>query len=248
MNPRYQINESKREINALRSKSENRQQREQLLEEREHEITKQKNELNEKKNLIEKNSKIEPIKTYKIPPLIGLNNLGLTSYKNSILQCLSQTESLTNFFLKEKNKNSIFNNNIALKNKNEPQLCPHYYNLIQNLWAKNGPKSFSPYNFMNIIENMTKNNPLSFRANEAGDAKDFIIFILEELHKELKKAMKSSNNQQQIPFNQYDRQSTLNHFIEEFKEGCSIISDEFLDLMKLILYACFVKKIIIQKD
>ena len=188
------------------------------------------------------NKKEEPIKTYKIPPLIGLNNIGSTCFKNSVLQCLSQTPSLTNFFLRDSSKNSIFNNNVAIKNKNQPQLCPAYYNLIQNLWAKNGPKSFSPHGFMNVIENMTKNNPLSFKANEAGDAKDFIIFILEELHKELKKAMKPSNNQQQIPFNQYDRQSTLNHFIEEFKEGCSIISDEFFGFNETNTICMFCKK------
>ena len=203
----------------------------------------QNNKVNENKNNNKNiNKKVQPIKTYKIPPLIGLNNIGSTCYKNSVLQCLSQTPSLTNFFLRDTSKKSIFNNNVALKNKNQIQLCPAYYNLIQNLWAKNGPKSFSPNAFMNVIENMTKNNPLSFKANEAGDAKDFIIFILEELHKELKKSMKSNNNQQEIPFNQYDRKSTLNHFIEEFKESCSIISDEFFGFNETNTICMYCKK------
>ena len=203
----------------------------------------QNNKVNENKNNNKNiNKKVQPIKTYKIPPLIGLNNIGSTCYKNSVLQCLSQTASLTNFFLRDTSKKRIFNNNVALKNKNQIQLCPAYYNLIQNLWAKNGSKSFSPNAFMNVIENMTKNNPLSFKANEAGDAKDFIIFILEELHKELKKSMKSNNNQQEIPFNQYDRKSTLNHFIEEFKESCSIISDEFFGFNETNTICMYCKK------
>ena len=205
----------------------------------------QKSKMNEnnKQNL---NKKEEPIKTYKIPTLIGLNNIGSTCYKNSVLQCLSQTASLTNFFLRDSSKNSIFNNNIAIKNKNAPQLCPAYYNLIQNLWAKNGTKSFSPNGFMNVIENLTKNNPLSFKANEAGDAKDFIIFILEELHKELKKSVKSNktnNNQQQVNFNQYDRNNAFTHFIEDFKEGCSIISDEFFGFNETSTICLYCKKV-----
>jgi len=211
----------------------------------------QKNKMNDNNNQKQKmhennnqnfNKKVEIIKTYKSPPLIGLNNIGSTCYKNSVLQCLSQTESLTNFFLRESSKNSIFNNNIALKNKNAPQLCPAYYNLIQNLWARNGPKSFSPTDFMNVIENLSKNNPLSFKSNEAGDAKDFIIFILEQLHKELKKSVKTNNNMQQIPFNQYDRKNTFNHFFEEFKEGCSIISDEFFGFNETNTICMYCKK------
>ena len=42
---------------------------------------------------------------------------------------ISQTKSLTNYFLNEKNKDKIINNNIALKNKNNYQLSPIYLEL-----------------------------------------------------------------------------------------------------------------------
>ena len=64
--------------------------------------------------------------SYLFPSLIGLNNIGAASFINSTLQCLSQTEGLTNFFLNKKNKKRIFNNNIALKNKNDNQLSPFF--------------------------------------------------------------------------------------------------------------------------
>ena len=54
--------------------------------------------------------KIEPLKSYIYQPLIGLNNIGSTCFKNSVLQCLSQTEDLTNYFLKETSINAIYNN------------------------------------------------------------------------------------------------------------------------------------------
>ena len=105
---------------------------------------------------------IEPIKLYEHPTLIGLNNIGSTCSRNSVLQCLSQTRALTNYFLNEINKDKIFNNNIALKNTNSLQLSPVYYDLIQKLWSKNGEKSFSPKYFMKILEEMSKNDVFKF--------------------------------------------------------------------------------------
>ena len=158
------------------------------------------------------------------PKLRGLNNIGATCFMNATLQCLSQTKALTNYFLNEKNRNKIINNNIALKNKYELQLCPVYYELIQKLWEENGPKSISPNNFMNIIEKM---NPL-FKKGQAGDSKDFIIYILEQLHKELKKAVSSANNNNvNKPLDQYNKYNAFMHFFEEFSKECSIISDIF---------------------
>ena len=93
---------------------------------------------------------------------------------NSTLQCLSQTKSLTNFFLNKKHLDRIINNNIAIKNKNSLQLSSAFLELINKLWEKNGIKSFSPTKFMNIINNM---NPL-FKAGQAGDAKKFICCCL----------------------------------------------------------------------
>ena len=131
-----------------------------------------------------------PLDIYKNPPLIGLNNIGATCFMNSTLQCLSQTKELTFYFLKEENEKKIINNNIALVNKNAYQLSPIYLELIKQLWDEKGEISFSPYNFMNVVEKM---NPL-FKQGQAGDSKDFIIFILEQLHKELKKPVNNGSN------------------------------------------------------
>ena len=154
---------------------------------------------------------------------------------NATLQCLSQTEALTNYFLKEKNKERIINNNIAKKNKNENQLSPDYLELIKELWKVNGQKSFSPYNFMNKVNAMNelfkKGNAMNelFKKGEAGDAKDFIIFILEQLHNELKQPIKinEKNKIEQIPLNQYDKINAFNNFFEDFKKETSILTDIF---------------------
>ena len=171
-----------------------------------------------KSSIVSQESFIEDSK----PILIGLNNIGATFFMNSILQCLSQTKSLTDYFLNDKNADRIINNNIQLKNKEELQLSPVYCDLIKKLWDKNGPKSISPKNFMNIIEKM---NP-KFKQGQAGDSKNFIIFVLEQLHKELKRPI-SGINQLDIALDQYNRLNAFNHFFNDFKKECSIISDTF---------------------
>ena len=184
------------------------------------EIKEQKQENNEDEKKI-KNISINDL--YESPTLIGLNNIGATCFMNSTLQCLSQTKELTNYFINEKNKEKIINNNIASNNKNALQLSPVFADLIQKLWDKNGPKAFSPYIFMNTVNNM---NPL-FKTGHAGDAKDFIIFILEQIHKELKKSVQLNNDTNAQLLDQYNRDTALNFFFNDFKSNCSIISDIF---------------------
>jgi len=166
----------------------------------------------------------DPMILFTKPTLIGLNNIGATCFMNSTLQCLSQTKEITIYFLKPKNKNEIINNNISCQNKNEYQLSPVFLELIQNLWDKNGPKSFSPNKFMNTVN---EKNPL-FKTGQARYAKDVIIFILEQLHKELRKSINSNNNNLiSEPLNQYDKNNALNYFFQDFKNQVSIISDIF---------------------
>ena len=61
------------------------------------------NEIINKKPKLKLNLK-NPLALFKNPTLIGLNNIGATCFINATLQCLSQTEELTKYFLKEKKK------------------------------------------------------------------------------------------------------------------------------------------------
>ena len=176
-----------------------------------------------KKELKEEGKVLQSIQLYTKPTLVGLQNIGATCFMNATLQCLSQTKGLTNYFLKEGNYSKIINNNIALSNPKDYQLSPLYYELIQNLWKSEGPKYYAPYNFMKRVNDM---NPL-FKKGEAGDAKDFIIFILEQMHKELSKPLKIKNIKETTTLNQYDKNITFMNFFNDFTKSTSIISDLF---------------------
>jgi len=166
----------------------------------------------------------KPIELYIQPTLIGLNNIGATCYMNATLQCLSQTEDLTNYFLLKKSEKYINSINEQLLSKNECCLSKVYLELVQKLWDKKSKEhTFSPKVFMETVTGM---NPL-FKKGDPGDSKDFIIFILEQIHRELKRPINSNNIKKVEPLNQYEKQNAFNNFFEDFKNECSIISDVF---------------------
>ena len=161
-------------------------------------------------------------KENKDPTLFGLKKIRNLPFMNSILQCLSQTKSLSNYFLKESNRN-------ALQNKNKLQLSPLFLDIIQYLRQINRDKSYSNYDLKNRIEEI---NPL-FKNLQENNIKDFIIFILENLHSELKKQLKSPLNDNpnfSVPNNEYEQNKVFNHFYREFQNECSIISDIFFGI------------------
>ena len=150
---------------------------------------------------------------------------------NATLQCLSQTEDLTNYFLdEERSSEKIKNNNIAIKNRNALQLTPVYLELVKQLWDKNSVRKYiEPKRFMKTVEEM---NPL-FKLGQAGDSKDFIIFLLEQFHTELKKSLINDNNQEETQMiNQYDKNEAFNNFFDDFKKQISIISDIFFGVIE----------------
>ena len=152
--------------------------------------------------------------------IIGLNNIGATCYMNSTLQCLSNTDELTKYFLTEfayepNNNNKIMSN--------------AYYNLIQNLWNKNNNnKSFSPDEFK---EKLSQENPL-FKGIAANDSKDLIQFLIERLHNELNVV----NNNYNFDYNQNDQldeQKMKDLFMKELEANYnSIISHLFYGILE----------------
>ena len=89
--------------------------------------------------------------------------------------------------------------------------------------------TFSPYNFIKIIE---KINPL-FKKGQAGNAKDFIIFILERIHKELKDNINNLNLNNFNSVYKYDKKIDYKHFYEKFKKNTTIISEIFYGIIEI---------------
>ena len=147
----------------------------------------------------------------------GLQNIGATCYMNATLQCLAHVEKLTKYLLGKKAELKTDKNNHKLSNS--------YLEVLENIWENDTIKDYAPNNFKEIISNM---NPL-FKGVQANDSKDLVIFLLENMHKELNKVIKNNNqNSREEKADQYNFYNSLTVFIKYFKKNFqSIFSDIF---------------------
>ena len=115
----------------------------------------------------------------------GLNNVGLTCYMNSTLQCLLHIPELSFYFLNIYNKFKIANEKIMKKTESKGRIFAEYSVIVNEIFYGSvdffGRNSCSPKKFNDVI---SKLNP-QFSKYESNDAKDLIIYLLQEMHEEL---------------------------------------------------------------
>jgi ubiquitin C-terminal hydrolase len=101
---------------------------------------------------------------------VGIKNLGGTSYLSTVIQCLSNSKKLTDYFLykyEAKNKNLEISNEL--------------YKAFKYLWnCNNNNNPFS----INDLKSIINKNPF-FIGKKTNDIKSLIAFILDKLNKEL---------------------------------------------------------------
>ena len=112
--------------------------------------------------------------------LSGLQNLGCTCFLNSVIQCLSNTEDLTKYFLLNYYQQQM---NMANKLGAFGQFAEKYSNLIKSLWndLNYPPKTINPQLFVNLIRKQFPN----FLPNVQQDAHEFLSLFLDTLHEDI---------------------------------------------------------------
>jgi ubiquitin C-terminal hydrolase len=121
--------------------------------------------------------------------LCGLVNIGNKCFLNSILQCLSHTLKLTDYFTSGGYKDDI---NSTQKMKPEHFVLHSYILTLNAMWSNNEiikPKSF--------IENISKIHKKYFSLQQQ-DSHEFLLFLLDILHKTIKYSVNIDINKNYI--------------------------------------------------
>eukprot|EP01100_Stratorugosa_tubuloviscum_P004923 TRINITY_DN2246_c0_g2_i1.p1 TRINITY_DN2246_c0_g2~~TRINITY_DN2246_c0_g2_i1.p1 ORF type:complete len:1354 (+),score=607.11 TRINITY_DN2246_c0_g2_i1:120-4181(+) len=161
----------------------------------------------------------------KFPGVCGLSNLGNTCFMNSALQCLSNTECLTDFFLTRG-----FEKDINTQNKLGMQgnLAKTYCNLLINMWSGES-SAFSPNEFKWVIGKFAK----QFMGYQQHDAQELLAFLLDGLHEDLNRI----TNKPYIENPDYinDKESSIISWQNFLKRNNSVIVENFYGQLKSTL-------------
>ncbi len=161
--------------------------------------------------------------------LVGLNNIGNTCYMNTALQCLSNCNILTNYFLSDTYKKFI--------NKDNPigsqgKLVEAYAEIVKHLWY-GSEDSIEPNYFKEIIGDVR----YTFKGYQQQDSQELLSCLIDTLHEDLNKVLKKPYivNNDNMKFNNDNEE--FNYYKKIFSaRNQSIIIDLFYGIYKSILY------------
>lgn len=114
--------------------------------------------------------------------VVGLRNLGNTCFMNSCLQCISNTEPLTNYFL-----NSFYAKEVNRVNPlgTKGKLAKTYAKFIKSMWC-DSETVFTPDAIKSAVSSI---NPM-FSGYAQHDSQEFFSFLIDGLHEDLNRIEK----------------------------------------------------------
>jgi len=136
---------------------------------------------------------------------------------NSCLQCLSNTQSLTQYFLKELYEKEINKvNPLGTKGK----LAKNYAKFIKGMWC-DSEGTFSPYNLKAAVSSIA---PI-FSGYAQNDSQEFLTFIVDGLHEDLNRIEKKPYVETMENEDADEKELALDAWLNHSRRNQSIIVD-----------------------
>lgn len=122
-----------------------------------------------------------------LPGSTGLRNLGNTCYINAIIQCLSKTDTLAEYFCCDQYKADLARCNKinARKYGTRGELTQNLALLFKSLWACEYTPEVSSQFKLCVNKYGTE-----FRGNGQHDAQEFLVWLLDKVHEDLNTSSK----------------------------------------------------------
>ncbi|EFN76019.1 Ubiquitin carboxyl-terminal hydrolase 8 [Harpegnathos saltator] len=158
------------------------------------------------------------------PGITGLKNLGNSCYMNSIIQCLSNTTHLAKYFTDNSYADDLNTNN---DNMTQGQVVEEVAQVIKALW-RGQYKSISPHD-LKVAVGQYK---LQFESYDQQDSHEFLTFLLDWMHNDLKKESK-------MPIEMTNAEKEWDKAMNSQK---SIISDLFFGQLRSTITCSFCKQ------